>query len=69
MPAAGSATSTSLWPADGYGGLDLLGRAFVASVAYVGPENFAGNIQGAARNGNPRLWVVRDTNLMMMVVQ
>ncbi len=69
MPVAGSAAFTSLWPGGGYASLDLLGRAFVAPVAYVDPGNFAGNIQGAARYGNPRLWVVRDTNLMMMVVQ
>ena len=43
--------------------------AFVASVAYVDPGNFATNIQGGARYGYLLLWVVLAANLMAMVVQ
>ena len=51
------------------GVLALLGPAFVASVAYVDPGNFATNIQGGARYGYLLLWVVLAANLMAMVVQ
>ena len=36
----------------------MLGPAFVASVAYVDPGNFATNIQGGAKFGYLLLWVV-----------
>jgi manganese transport protein len=45
------------------------GPAFVASVAYVDPGNFATNIQGGARYGYLLLWVVLAANLMAMLVQ
>ena len=47
----------------------MLGPAFVASVAYVDPGNFATNIQGGARYGYLLLWVVLLANLMAMLVQ
>jgi manganese transport protein len=47
----------------------MLGPAFVASVAYVDPGNFATNVQGGARYGYLLLWVVLAANLMAMVVQ
>jgi hypothetical protein len=47
----------------------MLGPAFVASVAYVDPGNFATNIQGGARYGCLLLWVVLVANLMAMLVQ
>ncbi len=47
----------------------MLGPAFVASVAYVDPGNFATNIQGGARYGYLLLWVVLAANLMAMVIQ
>ena len=47
----------------------MLGPAFVASVAYVDPGNFATNIQGGARYGYLLLWVVLAANLMAMLVQ
>lgn len=50
-----------LWP--------FLGPAFVASVAYIDPGNFATNIQGGARFGYMLLWVVVASNLMAMLVQ
>jgi manganese transport protein len=50
-------------------GVSMLGPAFVASVAYVDPGNFATNLQGGARFGYALLWVVLAANLMAMVVQ
>jgi manganese transport protein len=47
----------------------MLGPAFVASIAYVDPGNFATNMQGGARYGYLLLWVVLVANLMAMLVQ
>jgi len=47
----------------------MLGPAFVASVAYVDPGNFATNIQGGAKFGYLLLWVVLAANLMAMLIQ
>jgi manganese transport protein len=47
----------------------MFGPAFVASVAYVDPGNFATNIQGGARFGYLLLWVVLAANLMAMLIQ
>src|SRR5205823_9498301 len=47
----------------------MLGPAFVASVAYVDPGNFATNIQGGAKFGYMLLWVVLLANLMAMLIQ
>ncbi|ADV68196.1 Nramp family divalent metal transporter [Deinococcus maricopensis] len=49
--------------------LPFLGPAFVASVAYLDPGNFATNIQGGAKFGYLLLWVILAANLMAMVVQ
>ena len=49
--------------------LAMLGPAFVASVAYVDPGNFATNIQGGAKYGYLLLWVVLLANAMAMLVQ
>ncbi|MFZ0092060.1 MAG: Nramp family divalent metal transporter [Solirubrobacteraceae bacterium] len=49
--------------------LSMLGPAFVASVAYVDPGNFATNLQGGAQFGYELLWVVLLANLMAMLVQ
>jgi manganese transport protein len=49
--------------------LAMLGPAFVASVAYVDPGNFATNVQGGARYGYELLWVVLLANLVAMLVQ
>jgi manganese transport protein len=49
--------------------LAMLGPAFVASVAYVDPGNFATNVQGGAQYGYLLLWVVLAANLMAMLVQ
>jgi len=47
----------------------LLGPAFVASVAYVDPGNFATNFQGGAKFGYTLAWVILLANLMAMLVQ
>ncbi len=49
--------------------LPFLGPAFIASVAYVDPGNYATNIQGGAQFGYLLLWVVAASNLMAMLVQ
>ncbi|HSD48872.1 MAG TPA: Nramp family divalent metal transporter [Actinomycetota bacterium] len=50
-----------LWP--------FLGPAFVASVAYIDPGNFATNMAGGAQFGYLLLWVILMANLMGMVIQ
>ena len=49
--------------------LSMLGPAFVASIAYVDPGNFATNIQGGSEFGYLLLWVVVGANAMAMVIQ
>jgi manganese transport protein len=49
--------------------LPFLGPAFVASVAYVDPGNFATNMAGGAKFGYLLLWVILMANLMGMVIQ
>ncbi len=49
--------------------LPFLGPAFIASVAYVDPGNFATNIQGGAQFGYMLLWVIVASNLMAMLIQ
>ncbi|HEU0336687.1 MAG TPA: Nramp family divalent metal transporter [Gaiellaceae bacterium] len=51
----------ALWP--------FLGPAFIASVAYVDPGNFATNMAAGAKFGFLLLWVVLAANLMAMVIQ
>ena len=51
------------------GGLALLGPAFVASVAYIDPGNFATNFAAGARFGYALAWVIVLANLMAMLVQ
>jgi manganese transport protein len=50
-----------LWP--------FLGPAFIASVAYIDPGNFATNMAAGAGYGYTLLWVVLMANLMAMLVQ
>jgi manganese transport protein len=47
----------------------FLGPAFIASVAYVDPGNFATNMAGGAKFGYLLLWVIVAANLMAMLVQ
>ena len=49
--------------------LSMLGPAFVASIAYVDPGNFATNLQGGAKFGYLLLWVVLLANLIAMLIQ
>lgn len=49
--------------------LPFLGPAFIASVAYVDPGNFATNIAGGAQFGYTLLWVIVASNLMAILIQ
>ncbi len=49
--------------------MPFLGPAFIASVAYVDPGNFATNIAGGAQFGYILLWVIVASNLMAMLIQ
>jgi manganese transport protein len=49
--------------------LPFMGPAFIASIAYIDPGNFATNIQGGAEFGYILLWVVVASNLMAMLLQ
>lgn len=49
--------------------LVFMGPAFIASIAYMDPGNFATNIQGGAQYGYTLLWVIVASNLMAMLIQ
>ncbi len=49
--------------------LPFLGPAFIASVAYVDPGNFATNISGGAKFGLTLLWVIFASNTMALLIQ
>lgn len=49
--------------------LPFMGPAFIASVAYVDPGNFATNISAGAQFGYLLLWVILASNLMAMLIQ
>jgi manganese transport protein len=49
--------------------LPFLGPAFIASIAYVDPGNFATNISAGAQYGYALLWVIVLANLMAMLIQ
>lgn len=49
--------------------MPFLGPAFIASVAYIDPGNFATNIQAGAKFGYMLLWVIVASNLMAMLIQ
>lgn len=46
-----------------------LGPAFVASIAYIDPGNFATNIEGGARFNYSLLWVLLWSNAMAVLIQ
>jgi len=46
-----------------------LGPAFVASIAYIDPGNFAANFAGGSQFGYQLLWVLLWSNLMAILVQ
>lgn len=45
------------------------GPAFVASIAYIDPGNFAANIEGGTRFGYSLLWVLLWSNAMAILIQ
>ncbi len=49
--------------------LPFLGPAFIASVAYIDPGNFATNIAAGAQFGYMLIWVIAVSNLMAMLIQ
>ena len=49
--------------------LPFLGPAFIASVAYMDPGNFATHIAAGAKFGYMLLWVILASNLMAMLIQ
>jgi manganese transport protein len=49
--------------------LPFLGPAFIASVAYIDPGNYATNISAGAKYGYMLLWVIIASNLMAMLIQ
>ena len=49
--------------------LPFLGPAFIASVAYMDPGNFATNISAGAKFGYQLLWVIVASNFMAMLIQ
>ncbi|WP_129287479.1 Nramp family divalent metal transporter [Streptomyces sp. GZWMJZ-114] len=68
--AAASATLSSVLSRGRIRGrLALLGPAFVASVAYVDPGNFATNFQAGGAYGYLLVWVVVMANLVAILVQ
>src|SRR5467141_3086470 len=52
-----------------WGVLPFLGPAFIASVAYMDPGNFATNIAGGSKFGFTLIWVIVASNLMAMLIQ
>jgi manganese transport protein len=49
--------------------MPFLGPAFIASIAYMDPGNFATNISAGAQFGFMLLWVILGSNLIAMLVQ
>jgi manganese transport protein len=49
--------------------MPFLGPAFIASVAYIDPGNFATNIEAGSEFGYKLLWVIVASNLMAMLIQ
>ncbi|SNS30656.1 manganese transport protein [Granulicella rosea] len=66
--AAGASTTAPLKPRAG-GIWSYFGPAFVASVAYIDPGNFATNIQGGSAFGYRLLWVLLWSNAMAILIQ
>ena len=71
LPAAGQHSTLRRLRSRGRlrGAAALLGPAFVASVAYVDPGNFATNVTAGADFGYALAWVIVAANLMAMLVQ
>ena len=70
QPESPLAPVASAAPKNGERGIGwYFGPAFVASVAYIDPGNFATNIEGGARFQYQLLWVLLWSNLMAILVQ
>jgi manganese transport protein len=72
--ATAAATSTALPPKRSFRFRrnelwSYFGPAFVASVAYIDPGNFATNIEGGSRLGYRLLWVLLWSNAMAILIQ
>lgn len=70
-PALGAASELKHILAKGRvrGALAIMGPAFVASVAYVDPGNFATDFASGAEHGYELVWVIVMANLMAIFVQ
>src|ERR1700744_5572784 len=69
-PAATAASGGPLLPAYKRNELwTYFGPAFVASVAYIDPGNFATNIAGGSQFGYKLLWVLLWLNAMAILIQ
>ncbi|MBA2559041.1 MAG: Nramp family divalent metal transporter, partial [Propionibacteriales bacterium] len=68
-PAATPADESTTPQARVRGPFPLLGPAFVASIAYVDPGNFATNITAGSTYGYLLVWVVIVSNVMAMLIQ
>lgn len=80
-PATNSPTLVVVAPAPSHSSFNILpsfrrgelwsyfGPAFVASIAYIDPGNFATNIEGGTRFGYSLLWVLLWSNAMAILVQ
>ena len=60
--------STNRWPSVKQL-LPFMGPAFIASVAYMDPGNFATNIEAGSKLGYELVWVIVASNLMAMLLQ
>ena len=49
--------------------LQFIGPAFIVSVAYIDPGNFATNISGGSRFNYNLVWVILWSNLMAIFLQ
>lgn len=49
--------------------MPFIGPAFIASIAYMDPGNFATNISAGAQYGYMLIWVILASNLMAMLIQ
>jgi manganese transport protein len=61
IPASFGVSRSQIW--------SYFGPAFVASVAYIDPGNFATNIEGGSRFGYRLLWVLLWSNAMAILIQ
>ncbi len=67
--ARGAFSPKASWRARVSGALPWFGPAFVASVAYMDPGNFATNIMGGAQFNYKLLWVLLWSNAMAILIQ